>query len=70
MKNKKTETDFSQLLWRGVGGEVPKAKGLYAQIQIPDWHIEEVNKRLEDLKNNPDQLLDFDTAMDEIEEEL
>lgn len=53
-----------------VGGEAPKAEGLYAQIQIPDWHIEEVNKRLEDLKNNPDQLLDFDTAMDEIEEEL
>lgn len=70
MKNKKTETDFSPLHWRGVGGEAPKANGWDAKIQIPNWHIEEVNKRLEDLKNNPSQLLDFDTAMDEIEKEL
>ncbi|MBE9480062.1 MAG: hypothetical protein IMY69_00010 [Bacteroidetes bacterium] len=29
-----------------------------------------VRKRLEDYKKNPDQALDFDTAMDDIEKEL
>ena len=37
---------------------------------IPDWHKEILDERLADYKNNPEQVLDFDTAMDEIEKEL
>lgn len=40
------------------------------QIQIPDWQMEEVLRRIEDYENNPEQALDFDSAMDEIEKEL
>ena len=40
------------------------------QINIPNWQIEEVRKRLDDYKNNPKQALDFDTAMDDIEKDL
>jgi hypothetical protein len=32
--------------------------------------MKEVRKRLEDYKNNPDQAMDFDTAMDDIEKGL
>jgi len=39
-------------------------------INIPEWHIQEVNKRLEDFKNNPDQVLDFDQAIHDIEKDL
>jgi len=34
---------------------------------IPEWQKEEVRKRLEDHKNNPDDALDFDQAMKDIE---
>lgn len=40
------------------------------QIDIPSWQIEEVRNRLADYKNNPEQALDFDTAMDDIEKDL
>jgi len=40
------------------------------QIDIPAWQIEEVRKRLDDYKNNPERALDFDTAMDDIEKDL
>lgn len=40
------------------------------QIDIPAWQIEEVRNRLADYKNNPEQALDFDTVMDEIEKDL
>lgn len=40
------------------------------QIDIPNWQIEEVNKRLDDYKSNPNQALDFDKVMDDIEEKL
>lgn len=40
------------------------------QIGIPSWHIGEVRARLEDFKNRPDQTIDFDIAMDDIENEL
>ena len=32
---------------------------------IPDWHKEIVRERMADLKNNPQQAIDFDKAMDE-----
>ena len=34
---------------------------------IPSWQMDLVRARLEDYYNNPDQAMDFDTAMDEIE---
>lgn len=40
------------------------------QISIPDWQINEVRKRLKDFKNNPDQAIDFDTFMDDLEKGL
>ena len=48
-----------------------KFKGIEQEgIDIPDWHVEVVQKRLEDFKNNPDEALDFNEAMDDIENEL
>ncbi len=37
------------------------------QISIPKWQQEEVNKRYQDYKNNPEQALDFNDAIDQIE---
>jgi len=39
-------------------------------IDIPEWHKELVYKRLEDYKQNPGSALDFDSAMDDIENDL
>lgn len=39
-------------------------------ISIPEWHKDLVKKRLDDFKINPDSAMDFDTAIDEIENEL
>ena len=48
-----------------------KYKGIdQEQIDIPAWEIQEVRKRLDDYKNNPEQALDFNTAMDDIEKDL
>ncbi len=48
-----------------------KYKGIeQKEIDIPVWHKKMLKKRLEDYKNNPEQVLDFDTAMDDIEKEL
>lgn len=40
------------------------------QMDIPDWQIEESRKRLDDYKKNPEQALDFDKVMDDIERGL
>lgn len=37
------------------------------ELNIPSWQMDLVRDRLEDYKNNPDQAMDFDTAMEEIE---
>ncbi|WP_339715697.1 addiction module protein [Cyclobacterium amurskyense] len=48
-----------------------KYKGIdQEKIDIPDWQKEEVKKRLDDFKNNAEQALDFDSAMDSIEKDL
>ena len=39
-------------------------------FEVPEWHKEIVRQRMADYKNNPDQAVDFDTAMDEIEKGL
>jgi len=38
--------------------------------EIPIWHMELLRERIEAYSRNPDQALDFDKAMDEIESEL
>ena len=40
------------------------------EVDIPDWHKEIVRQRLTDYKKNPEQALDFDAAMDDIEKAL
>lgn len=48
-----------------------KYKGIdQEQTDIPVWQVEKVQKRLEDYKNNPDEAIDFDRAMDDIEKTL
>jgi len=39
-------------------------------IDIPEWQKRLVLKRLENHKKNPDSVLDFDSAMDDIENDL
>lgn len=46
-----------------------KFKGI-EEMDIPNWQMEEVRKRLDDYKNNSEGALDFDTAMDDIEKDL
>jgi hypothetical protein len=40
------------------------------EVSLPEWHKEIIRKRLELYKNNPDQALDFDAALDDIEKNL
>lgn len=48
-----------------------KFKGLEAEeLDIPSWHLKELDKRMKDYKNNPEQTLDFDQTMDDIEKGL
>jgi len=48
-----------------------KFKGIdKEEIDIPQWHIDIVRERLNDYKKDPGQALDFDAAMDDIEETL
>ena len=48
-----------------------KFKGIEQEgLDIPAWHIDLVRKRSEDYKNNPENTIDFDAAMDDIEKDL
>jgi len=38
--------------------------------EIDSWQMDIVMERMADYKNNPNQALDFDQSMDEIESEL
>ena len=40
------------------------------ELNIPEWHINLVRIRREDYKNNPDDVIDFNIAIDDIEREL
>ena len=43
-----------------------KFKGIeLEEINIPDWHKEIVRERMADFKNNPQQAVDFDQAMNQ-----
>ena len=48
-----------------------KYKGLdQDEMEIPSWHMDIVMERIADYEKNPDQALDFEKTMDEIENEL
>lgn len=48
-----------------------KYRGLEAEeLEIPNWHLKELDNRIEDYNNNPSQALDFDQAMDDIDKDL
>lgn len=53
--------------WEGLKS---KYKGLEEEALIPEWHKDLVNKRLADYRENPNIIMDFDAAMDDIEKEL
>ena len=39
-------------------------------IDIPDWHKGIIDQRLDEKENNPDSMIDFDQAIDDIEKQL
>lgn len=48
-----------------------KAKyGDIEQVDIPEWQKNEVRKRNQDFRNDPEQALNFDTAIEDIEKDL
>ncbi len=48
-----------------------KFKGIeQEENSVPDWHVDIVRTRLKDFLQNPDQGLDFDTAMAELDDEV
>lgn len=48
-----------------------KFKGIEEEeIDIPKWHVDVVKERLENYRDNFDDLPDFDIAMDDVENEL
>ena len=42
----------------------------FEDIEIPEWQKKIAQERAEQYKNNPEQVLDFDTSIDEIERSL
>lgn len=40
------------------------------RVDALDWQVDEVRKRLDDYKSEPEQALDFDTAIDDIEKDF
>ncbi|HKK82474.1 MAG TPA: hypothetical protein VJ909_09505 [Prolixibacteraceae bacterium] len=40
------------------------------ELNVPEWHKNVVLERLENYKNNPDSIVDFDAAIDDIEKDL
>ena len=39
-------------------------------MEVPEWQKELVRNRIEEYKNNPEQALDFETALDDIEHKI
>lgn len=48
-----------------------KFKGVdFEEMEIPEWQKTIVRERADQYKKNPEQALDFDTSLDEIEKSL
>jgi hypothetical protein len=54
--------------WEKIRNKYPDINQVASQI--PDWHKNIVRERLSNYEKFPDQVLDFDTAMDDIEKDL
>jgi hypothetical protein len=39
-------------------------------LEVPEWHKSIIDQRLADKNDNPDSMIDFNQAMDDIEKEL
>jgi len=59
----KGKSQFFKNLIENLGYQYTKNE----DFVIPEWQKEEVKKRYQDYKKDPSQVLDFDTAMEEIE---
>ena len=48
-----------------------KYKGIeQEEFDIPEWHKSMLEEGKEEYRKNPDQVLDMDSAMDDVEKEL
>jgi hypothetical protein len=54
--------------WEMIKNKYPDIDQI--EFNIPEWHKNIVRERLSYYEKFPDQVLDFDTAMDDIEKDL
>jgi hypothetical protein len=47
-----------------------EALEMITDSDVPEWHMQIVNERMEEYKKNPKLAQDFDDAMDDIDKEL
>lgn len=50
--------------------EIKTKLDIEQEEDVPEWHKEIVRKRMELYQNNPNQAMDFDEAMNDIEKDL
>jgi hypothetical protein len=55
-------------LAKQLGFEIEKE--LTPELVIPEWQLDELDKRVNDYKNNIDIAMDFDNAMNQIDNQL
>jgi|GEM_PF-5763079 len=60
-----TKLEFFKNLVKNLGYNYTESKE--EKISIPKWQQEEVNKRYQDYKNNPEQALNLNDAIDQVE---
>jgi hypothetical protein len=63
-----TKFQFFVELTKQLGFEIEKE--LIPQLVIPQWQLDELDKRVDDYQNNKGLATDFDKAMDDIEKGL
>lgn len=66
---KEVSSEFLETI-RSAYKEKPISITIEEEVYIPIWQKEEVLRRKELAKNNPESLIDFDTMMSELEKEL
>jgi len=56
--------------WENIKTKYDGLEEDLTKSDIPNWQKKELDKRLEDYKINPNNVQDFEQAMDDIENEL
>ena len=56
--------------WENIKKQYPNIEQLDFNNDIPQWHKDILDKRLQDYQENPNDVMDFDTFCDELEKEL